>query len=126
MQVLILLLGTIGCTIACSVTIVIPLAMIVVGSIYFDECPAEPHIPVFLIVGGDLNTNHFNVSAFSKPMYCNRFPPLGSFSVFKYLIGVLLRVRRSGSSDEDDNAPKGHPLQSLITCFLCGWFITGQ
>ena len=53
LQVLILLLGTIGCTIACSVTIVIPLAMIVVGSIYFDDCPAEPHIPVFLIVGGD-------------------------------------------------------------------------
>ena len=48
----------------------------------------------------------------------------GSFSVFKYLIGVMLRVRR-GHNDEDDNAPKGHPLQSLITCFLCGWFITG-
>ena len=103
--------------------------MIVVGSIYFDECPAEPHIPVFLIVGGDGNTNNFNVSAFYKLIYiCNRLvslsPPPGSFSVFKYLIGVLLRVRRSGSNDEDD-APKGHPLQSLITCFLCGWFITG-
>ena len=43
--------------------------------------------------------------------------------MFKYLIGVMLRVRR-GQNDEDD-APKGHPLQSLITCFLCGWFITG-
>ena len=52
--------------------------------------------------------------------------PPGSFSVFKYLIGVLLRVRRSGGSDEEEGAPKGHPLQSLITCFLCGWFITGQ
>ena len=55
------------------------------------------------------------------------FTPLfispGSFSVFKYLIGVMLRVRRG--QDDDDEAPKGHPLQSLITCFLCGWFITG-
>ena len=31
-QVLLLLLGTIGCTIACSITIVIPVAMIVIGS----------------------------------------------------------------------------------------------
>ena len=73
----------------------------------------------------------FNVSALSKAIYVtNRLVSLsplpGSFSVFKYLIGVLLRVRRSGSGDEDENAPKGHPLQSLITCFLCGWFITGQ
>jgi hypothetical protein len=30
-QVILLLLGTIGCTIACSITIVIPVAMIVVG-----------------------------------------------------------------------------------------------
>ena len=65
-QVLILLLGTIGCTIACSVTIVIPLAMIVVGSIYFDDCPAEPHIPVFLIVGGDRIVEQKEVALIDK------------------------------------------------------------
>ena len=52
-RVIILLLGTIGCTIACSITIVIPVCMIVIGSVYFHDCPAEPYIPIFLIVGGD-------------------------------------------------------------------------
>ena len=51
-KVLLLLLGTIGCTIACGITIIIPLCMIAIGSVYFDECPAEPYIPIFLIVGG--------------------------------------------------------------------------
>ena len=51
-KLLLLLLGTIGCTIACSVTIVIPICMIVIGSIHFYDCPAEPYIPLFLIVGG--------------------------------------------------------------------------
>eukprot|EP00095_Tigriopus_kingsejongensis_P005909 maker-scaffold392_size185621-snap-gene-0.19 protein:Tk05909 transcript:maker-scaffold392_size185621-snap-gene-0.19-mRNA-1 annotation:"hypothetical protein L798_03698" len=95
-KLLILLLGTIGCTIACSITVIIPVCMIVIGSIYFDECPAEPSIPVFLIVGG-------------------------SFSVFKYLLGVITRVGR-GDTEEEHRTP---PAQSLISCFLCGWFITG-
>ena len=51
-KVILLLLGTIGCTIACSITVVIPVCMIVIGSVYFHDCPAEPYIPIFLIVGG--------------------------------------------------------------------------
>ena len=53
LRLLVLLLGTIGCTVACSVTVVIPVAMIVVGAMHFHDCPAEPYIPVFLIVGGE-------------------------------------------------------------------------
>lgn len=98
-KVILLLLGTIGCTIACSITIVIPVCMIVIGSVYFHNCPAEPYIPIFLIVGG-------------------------SFAVFKYLIGVLSRVRRAETGSDQDPQPT-HPVQSLITFFLCGWFITG-
>ena len=52
------------------------------------------------------------------------FFALGSFSVFKYLIGVLNRVRRAETGTEQDPQPS-HPMQSLITFFLCGWFITG-
>ena len=55
-KLLLLLLGTIGCTIACSVTVVIPICMIVIGSIHFNDCPAEPNIPLFLIVGGELSS----------------------------------------------------------------------
>merc|ERR1711981_904164 len=98
-KLLLLLLGTIGCTIACGVTVFIPICMIVIGSIHFHDCPAEPYIPLFLIVGG-------------------------AFSVFKYLIGVITRIRQGDSSSSSD-PPQPHPAQSLITCFLCGWFITG-
>ena len=31
--------------------------MIVIGSIHFYDCPAEPYIPLFLIVGGELRTS---------------------------------------------------------------------
>merc|ERR1719342_823680 len=99
LNVTLLLLGTIGCTIACSITVVIPFCMIVIGSVYFHDCPAEPYIPIFLIVGG-------------------------SFSAFKYFIGVLSRVRRAETGSDQDPQPT-HPVQSLITFFLCGWFITG-
>lgn len=98
-KLLLLLLGTIGCTIACSVTVVIPICMIVIGSIHFNDCPAEPYIPLFLIVGG-------------------------AFSVLKYLIGVITRIHQGDSNAQDPPPP--HPAQSLITCFLCGWFITGR
>ena len=54
-KVILLLLGTIGCTIACSITVVIPFCMIVIGSVYFHDCPAEPYIPIFLIVGGKIS-----------------------------------------------------------------------
>ena len=29
--------------------------MIVIGSVYFHDCPAEPYIPIFLIVGGSFS-----------------------------------------------------------------------
>ena len=45
--------------------------------------------------------------------------------MFKYLIGVITRIRQ-GDSNSQDNPPQPHPAQSLITCFLCGWFITGM
>ena len=48
---------------------------------------------------------------------------IGSFSVFKYLIGVMTRVRRNENENQDNTS---HPAQSLITCFLCGWFIAGK
>ncbi|CAB4062330.1 unnamed protein product [Lepeophtheirus salmonis] len=49
---IILLMGTIGCTIVCSVTVILPICMIVIGSMYLHQCPAEPYIPLFLVVGG--------------------------------------------------------------------------
>ena len=66
-KLLLLLLGTIGCTIACSVTVVIPICMIVIGSIHFNDCPAEPYIPLFLIVGGMYSSVVMVVEFYSEP-----------------------------------------------------------
>lgn len=41
-----------GCTIILGVTIVIPICMIVMGSVYLRECPQGEYIPVYLLVGG--------------------------------------------------------------------------
>ena len=37
---------------------------------------------------------------------------------------MLSRVRRAETGTDQDPQPT-HPVQSLITFFLCGWFITG-
>eukprot|EP00096_Caligus_rogercresseyi_P010103 TRINITY_DN3565_c0_g2_i4.p1 TRINITY_DN3565_c0_g2~~TRINITY_DN3565_c0_g2_i4.p1 ORF type:complete len:155 (+),score=15.00 TRINITY_DN3565_c0_g2_i4:648-1112(+) len=92
-------MGTIGCTIVCSVTVIIPICMIVIGSLYFNQCPAEPYIPIFLILGGSL-------------------------SVFKYFLGVTARLCFRGRDNTRDHNRVRH-AQSLITFFLCGWFIGG-
>ena len=35
-----------------AITVIVPFSMIVIGSLYVDECPTENNIPVYLIVGG--------------------------------------------------------------------------
>jgi len=97
-KLILLLIGTIGCTIACGLTVIIPLCMIIIGAVHLNDCPVEPSIPIFLIVGG-------------------------SFSVLKYILnlGTASRSRRTNP----DEPPPTHPGQYLINCFLCAWFITG-
>ena len=68
-KVILLLLGTIGCTIACSITVVIPFCMIVIGSVYFHDCPAEPYIPIFLIVGGEFFTYRVSTEFLSQHLF---------------------------------------------------------
>lgn len=43
----------VGCSIILGVTIVVPICMIVMGSIYLHECPQGEYIPVYLLVGGN-------------------------------------------------------------------------
>ena len=47
-----LLIGTIGCTIFCGLTVILPVSMIIIGAIHLHDCPVEPNIPKYLIVGG--------------------------------------------------------------------------
>ena len=55
-KLVLLLIGTIGCTIACGLTVIIPVCMIIIGAIHLHDCPVEPCIPIFLIVGGKMDT----------------------------------------------------------------------
>ena len=61
--------------ILCLVIIVIPLSMIAIGFVYINDCPAEPCIPIFLIIGG-------------------------LFSFVKYIIGIVRIVEKN---DRDEN-----------------------
>nr|XP_053654296.1 transmembrane protein 272-like [Cherax quadricarinatus] len=97
----------IGCTVMISVTIVIPVFMIIVGSLKMDECPAEPYIPIYLVVGG-------------------------TFGVLKNLLGFQGRLRRplaeeEGGDSSDASTPWHRRLKftGSINFFLSVWFILG-
>ncbi|XP_066984403.1 transmembrane protein 272-like isoform X1 [Macrobrachium rosenbergii] len=103
-NLIILLLGTIGCTVMLGVTIIIPIVMIVIGSLKMNDCPAEEYIPIYLVVGG-------------------------TFGVIKSLLS--LEVRRRAREDEVDasnaSVPWHRRLQfgGSISVFLFVWFIFG-
>ncbi|XP_042882322.1 uncharacterized protein LOC122259542 isoform X1 [Penaeus japonicus] len=106
-NLIILFLGTIGCTVMISVTIVIPIFMIIVGSLKMDECPAEKMIPIYLVIGG-------------------------TFGVVKNLLDLQGRLRRplaedDGGESHDGPIPWHRRLQftGAINFFLCIWFILG-
>lgn len=99
-NLLIILLGTIGCTIILGVTIVIPICMIVIGSIYLHECPQGEYIPVYLLVGG-------------------------IFGILKQLLHLSARVRQTEVEREEEHLRQS-PTQTLLNCFMLGWFIIGS
>lgn len=99
-NILIILLGTIGCTIILGVTIVIPICMIVMGSIYLHECPQGEYIPIYLLVGG-------------------------IFGILKQLLHLSTRVRKTDAEREDEQLRQS-PTQTLLNCFMLGWFIIGS
>ncbi|KAK4886186.1 hypothetical protein RN001_002457 [Aquatica leii] len=99
-NILIILLGTIGCTIILGVTIVIPICMIVMGSIYLYECPQGEYIPIYLLVGG-------------------------IFGILKQLLHLSSRVRQTDVEREEEQLRQS-PTQTLLNCFMLGWFIIGS
>lgn len=98
-KILILILGTLGCTVILGVTVVVPISMIIVGSVYLRDCPAEPHIPVYLIVGG-------------------------AFGALKNAMNFWSRCKRN-EGEEDERRLRQSPADTVINCFLFAWFITG-
>lgn len=101
-KVAILFVSTIGCTICLAIFLAIPIACIVIGVKYEDDCPVEKYIPIYLIV-------------------------LGAFGVLRNIVGLYTQVKkRSEESDSDDDDSKKSLCERTIDCFLIGWFIAGN
>ncbi|ELT94021.1 hypothetical protein CAPTEDRAFT_222815 [Capitella teleta] len=97
---LIIVLSTLGCTICVGLVLALPVSMIVIGAIYFDDCPREKYISLYLIVGG-------------------------SFGVLKNCSNLFQRFKNRENGNEDENA-KSNPFDGTINCFLVAWFIAGN
>lgn len=50
-QLFLILIGTLGCTMIIGFLLLIPITMILIGTVYVNECRAE-NIPSFLVIGG--------------------------------------------------------------------------
>jgi len=100
-KLVLILLGTLGVTILLSFTVIIPLTMIVVGALHMDQCPAE-NIPTFLLIGG-LVWAIKNVLNFWS----------------------TCRKKSTDPATEADIQARHRRRESLLNCFLFGWFIAG-
>ncbi|XP_034933650.1 transmembrane protein 272-like [Chelonus insularis] len=100
LNIVVLLLGTIGCTIIFGVTIAVPLSMMIIGGMYLYDCPQGEYIPVYLLVAG-------------------------GFAIFKQLLYLSARVRQ-WPDDRDEERIRQSPTLTLINCFMLGWFIIGS
>ena len=69
------------------------------GAMYLKDCPIEPYIPIYLIVGG-------------------------SFGVLKNLSNVAQRLKNRREESDEENA-KTNPFDGTLNCFLMVWFIAG-
>ena len=90
----------VGCTIILGITIVVPICMIIIGGIYLYDCPQVEYIPIYLLVGG-------------------------GFGVFKQLLHISARIRNR-RDEQDEERIRQSSTQTLINCFMLGWFIIGN
>ncbi|XP_075544287.1 transmembrane protein 272-like isoform X5 [Dermacentor variabilis] len=96
----------VGCTILVGVTVIIPVSMIVIGTTYLNDCPAEKYIPIFLVMGG-------------------------VFGVLKTLLDVCGKCRRPDNSGEaghsvaEEQRAEERTWSTLVNCFLFAWYVAG-
>ncbi|CAB3366596.1 Hypothetical predicted protein [Cloeon dipterum] len=92
----ILLFGTIGCMACIGLAVVVPFAMVVVGTLYYHDCPVEPKIPLFLVVGGAITL-------------INNFP-----------------LDRADPNNEVTAPQRKSSLRAFLTLFSFTWFVLGS
>lgn len=106
----IMFLGTAGCTISLMLLLAIPMSMILIGAKFKDDCPVEPFIPIYLIVGG-------------------------SFGIIKTIIVIIQGILYSGdifsrNTDKqiqvDERPSVWIFVDGFLNLFLFTWFIAGN
>ncbi|XP_022103111.1 uncharacterized protein LOC110985938 isoform X3 [Acanthaster planci] len=98
-----ILLNTAAVTAVLFLLLAVPVAMIVMGALYKDDCPVEPNIPIYLIV-------------------------TASFSILKCLVDMILRcikLHQEGDSNEQKSTTE-KIFSFVILCFLSVFFIVGN
>lgn len=102
-KVIYIILSTIGCTVCLGLTLAIPIACIVLGFKYKNDCPKQDMIPIYLIVAG-------------------------SFGVLRNIIGLYNQIknRNENETEEENRSQKKTAAERTIDCFLFAWFIVGN
>ncbi|XP_065668621.1 transmembrane protein 272 isoform X2 [Hydra vulgaris] len=101
-KTIMIFLSTVGCTFCLAFLLAIPIACIVIGAKYKDDCRVQPKIPLYLIV-------------------------LGSFGILRNIVGLCNQIkRRNSSGNNDDEDKKKSAFEGIIDCFMIGWFIAGN
>lgn len=96
-----ILFGTLGCTVCLGVLLALPIAMIAIGAVYLHDCPRERYIPIYLVVAG-------------------------SVGILANLMGLCKKAKNRNEPEEEQEKPKGNPVDYLLNCFLLAWFIAGN
>lgn len=105
-----------------GLTIVAPVCMLVIGSIYFSDCPKEPYIPIYLVVGGKFLGVIIRVNTYVKLFVLDA----GACGLIKQMLTLKFRSERSRIAEaEVPDSSCTASIQSLLNSFLICWFITG-
>lgn len=93
--------GVACCGIYIAILLALPIAMIVIGAMYLEDCPRERYIPIYLIVAG-------------------------AFGVVKAISNIIQQICKRKKNEEDtEQNKKPNPCDSVISTFLLAWFIAG-
>ncbi|XP_070552894.1 transmembrane protein 272-like [Ptychodera flava] len=95
---------TVGCLVFTGVSLLLPTAMIVIGSIYMNSCTAEPYVPLYLVVEG-------------------------AFLMVLFILLVCLVKKCGRPATDGSNTGATFWIKSLtgMNCvFLLAWFIAGN
>lgn len=101
-------IATIGCTATLVLLLALPVSMVFIGAKYKNDCPVEPFIPIYLIVGG-------------------------TFGMLKTVISLCQRaVKNELETDQSENDPDERQsmtskfFDGVLNLFLFIWFVAGN